>query len=281
MPELTLKDRTIAIPETRELSTFVDLLKTAGANVVTCPLVAILDAPDHAPIEKWLTELAAGQFDDVILFTGEGVQRLLDRAQRAGIFDSVVAGLARARTITRGPKPARALTQLKLRPTITATNPTTGGIMEALAAENLSGRRVGVQLYGGEPNETLMSFLRGGGAVVSAVAPYIYAPASDDERVLDLITRMSNGTIDAIAFTSASQVERLFSIAASHHVSALLLAGLARTRVAAVGPIVEKTLMERSVRVDLRPARNYFLKPLVAALAASFTTTPSSSANAA
>jgi uroporphyrinogen-III synthase len=42
----------------------------------------------------------------------------------------------------------------------------------------LSGRRVGVQLYGSEPNLPLMQFLQHAGACVLPVAPYVYSGAS-------------------------------------------------------------------------------------------------------
>src|SRR5256885_8420178 len=45
-----LAGRTIAVPETRELEVFAAMLERRGASVVRCPLVAIRDAPDPAPV---------------------------------------------------------------------------------------------------------------------------------------------------------------------------------------------------------------------------------------
>ena len=61
---------------------------------------------------------------------------------------------------------------------------------------NLTGRRIGVQLYGTDPNERLMAFLASAGAVALPVAPYIYAPASHEDKVADLIQGLANGGID-------------------------------------------------------------------------------------
>ncbi len=76
--------------------------------------------------------------------------------------------LAKVRKITRGPKPARALRELGLKPDIAAQVPTTAGVIAALEplAFSLEGRSFGVQLYGSEPNLPLIEFLhalRGGG----------------------------------------------------------------------------------------------------------------------
>src|SRR4029078_7978438 len=69
-----------------------------------------------------------------------------------------VAQLARVRKITRGPKPARALREIVLKPDIPAGIPTTAGVIGALRAEQLADRSIGVQLYGTEPNAPLIDF---------------------------------------------------------------------------------------------------------------------------
>ena len=84
--------------------------------MLRCPLVSILDAPDPAPVVAWLRELVSGRFAYVILMTGEGVRRLLGFAEREGLRDAVIAALARTRTVTRGPKPGRALKEVGLAP---------------------------------------------------------------------------------------------------------------------------------------------------------------------
>jgi uroporphyrinogen-III synthase len=164
--------------------------------------------------------------------------------------------------VTRGPKPARALRELSLRADLAALEPTTAGIIASLRDQPLAGRRVAVQLYGTEPNLPLIGFLEGAGASVTTVAPYVYADAADDQAVRALLTRLGTGTIDAIAFTSTPQVERLFALAPAGEVTA----ALARTLVAAVGPVVAQTLKKHGVAAHLMPADSFFLKPLTAAL---------------
>jgi uroporphyrinogen-III synthase len=270
MSTSSLAGRTIAVPETRELDVFAGLLERRGATVVRCPLVAIRDAPDPAPVLDWIRRFAAGGCDDLILLTGEGLRRLLsciDRHEPA-LREAFLRELARARKITRGPKPARALKELGLRAELPAAAPTTAGIIETLRAADLSrgpgltGRRVGLQLYGTEPNRPLVEFLESAGAHVLAVAPYVYADEADERAVRMLLERLAAGEIDAIAFTSTPQIERLFAVAPAD----VVRAALGRTLVAAVGPVLAGTLGERGVRVDVVPHEAYFLKPLTAAL---------------
>lgn len=266
--EEKLTDRLIALPETRELDLFADMLERRGARTLRCPLVSILDSPHEAPIKTWLQRCIAGEFDDLILLTGEGLRRLLGFAERWQLRDAFVKSLEPIRKITRGPKPARALRDIGLRPDIAASAPTTEGIIRDLQQQNLQGRRVGVQLYGEEPNALLMDFLREAGAQACPVAPYIYADAADDKRVRALILELDAGRVDAIAFTSSPQVQRLFSVAKQSGLETQLRHGLAATKVAAVGPLIADSLREAGIRVDLMPADSFFLKPLVNELAA-------------
>jgi uroporphyrinogen-III synthase len=264
MEKLPLAGRVIAVPETREIDLFAAMLERRGAQVVRCPMVAIRDAPDPAPVLKWSRELAQGSFDDLILLTGEGLRRILSCIERnePSLREPFVAALAPIRKITRGPKPARALRDLGMKPDIAAERPTTEGVIASLQPLDLQGRRFGVQLYGTEPNRPLVEFLQAAGAKVSTVAPYVYADAADDAAVMNLLTRLQTGEIDAIAFTSTPQVERLFAVASVQAVTA----ALGKTVVAAVGPVVADTLQKHGIQPRVMPEESFFLKPLTSVL---------------
>ena len=265
----SLAGRCIAVPETRELDLFAALLERRGASVLRCPLVAILDAPDPAPVRAWLARFCDGACDDLVLLTGEGLRRLLGCLERhdAERLDAFRAQLARVRTIVRGPKPGRVLRTLGLRPTLVAETPTSEGVIEVLRTLDLRGRRVGVQRYGSEPSTRLLDTLTAAGATPLPVSPYVYADAADDAAVADLITRLAAGQVDAIAFTSMAQVDRLFGLASRRGLDDTLRAGLSGSTVAAVGPVVADALRARGVAVDVMPGEAFFLKPLTQALA--------------
>lgn len=262
---MTLANRTIALAEGRQLEELAGMLEKEGATPLRCPLLSILDAPDEAPILGWLDRLQNGEFAWVILLTGEGVRRLLSCAERHGRRENFVAALGKTQTITRGPKPARALREIGLAPKLLAQAPTTEGVIASLRALSLAGMTVGVQLYS-ESNPPLEAFLREVGAIAVFVQPYIYAPASDSERVVRLMTQISDGKVDAIVFTSSPQIDRLFEVAEETGQIALLQAGLKKTLVAAVGPIVEQNLVKRGVAVQVCPEQGFVMKNLVSHL---------------
>ncbi|MBI1830519.1 MAG: uroporphyrinogen-III synthase, partial [Planctomycetes bacterium] len=155
--------------------------------------------------------------------------------------DGVVAAFAKTRTLIRGPKPGRALREIGLTATLIAQTPTTDGVIASLRTLELKDLSIGVQLYN-EQNPPLEQFLREAGANALTVQPYIYAPAADAERIAELFRGMAAGEVAAIIFTSSPQIDRLFEVALERGAMALLRDGLARTLVAAVGPIVQENL---------------------------------------
>jgi uroporphyrinogen-III synthase len=265
MNEWNLKGKRIAVPEMRELEVFSGLLERRGAEVLRCPLVSIYDSPHSAQVLAFAVKLADGGFDDFVLITGEGLRRILGCIDKhePSLRPRFVEGLGRLRTITRGPKPARALRELGLKPSLEAREPTTDGVIHVFGTQDLARRRVAVQLYGNDPNLTLMRFLRQRDAEITTVAPYVYGNATDDATVQALLERMAAGEVDAIAFTSKLQIERLMT----QHPAPLVRRALTRTKIAAVGPIVAEAIRSYGFEVSSSPEHSWFMKPLVVALA--------------
>lgn len=266
---LPLDGITVALPETRELDLFARMLEERGASTWRCPLVSILDTPDRDPVDRWLRDVATEGLDWMVLLTGEGLRRLARFAEELGYRDDFVTALGRARRITRGPKPGRALREIGLRGDVDADEPTTDGVISALRREDLAGRRVGVQLYG-EPNPRLVGFLEEAGADVRPVAPYVYASAAEDQRVMELIEALTRHEIDVVAFTSKAQVDRLTRMGRSADLSSQLDKALRSTVIAAVGPVVADALRDQGFEPELMPQESFFMKPLVREIVARF-----------
>jgi uroporphyrinogen-III synthase len=265
-----LKGKRIAVPEMRELEIFSSLLERRGAEVLRCPLVTIYDTPHSAAVLAFAVQVSEGAFDDFVLITGEGLTRILSCINKHDpvLQERFVAGLAQLRTITRGPKPARVLRSLGLKPNVEAKAPTTSGVIEVLKPLDLKGRRVALQLYGNDPNMMLQTFLRERGVVLTTVAPYVYGNAADAATVSALLERMAAGEVDAIAFTSKLQIERLVS----EQPAQLVKRALSRTLIAAVGPIVAESIRAHGFEVASSPEHSWFMKPLVVALSEALNT---------
>ena len=266
----------ILILETREEAQFSRLLAEQGADVLQCPMFAIHDAPDPVPVEAWIRRFIENPCDDLVLMTGEGLRRLMKVARRAGCDSEFVTALGKARKFARGPKPGRALREIGLEPQVTTEKPTSEGIAEMLSHVDLSGHRLGLQLYPDKDHAALIGAITAQGAEVDTVLPYVYDAKAADANIVTAIEEMARGAIDAIALTSSGQVRRLMDVAQAHGRENELRAGLERTPIASVGPVVSDELKLHRLRTDIYPANEaYFMKPLISAMAAALgKTTP-------
>lgn len=258
-----LHGEVVAVPEARQVDVLANLLERRGASVLRCPLVGIEDSPDEPAVVAWIDRLHLTPTSLAVFYTGEGVQRLAGFAQRAGRAAAFVEALERTPKLTRGPKPKRALKKLGLEAEYAATEPTTAGMIETAQSIAAPLERVAIQLYSQDQDRQLADYFHTRGADVDTIAPYTYASAADDERVAALLSEMAAGRVDAIAFTSKAQVQRLLALAKKRRLDALLKAGFTKTKVAAVGPVVAAELAAADIRVDTIPQESYSMKPLV------------------
>ncbi|QUS39154.1 uroporphyrinogen-III synthase [Tardiphaga alba] len=267
----------ILILETREEAQFSRLLKEKGADVLQCPMFTIEDVPDARPVEDWIARFVADPFDDLVLMTGEGLRRMLKVVRRTCGDAAFVEAVGKSRRFTRGPKPGKALREIGLAPDVTTEKPTSEGIAEMLAAYDLTGRRVGLQLYPEKDHAALIRAIEAQGAVVDAVIPYIYDSKAADTNILAAIDEMESARVDAIALTSSGQVRRLVDAARTHGREDQLRNALAKTPIASVGPVVSDELESYGFRASITPAEGaFFMRPLISAMSVALARNPSS-----
>src|ERR1700716_1388129 len=203
----------ILILESREEAQFSRLLTEQGADVLQCPMFAIHDAPDSAPVEAWIGRFIEKPCDDLVLMTGEGLRRVMKVARRIDLDQDFIAAVGRTRKFARGPKPGRALREIGLEPQATTEKPTSEGIAEMLSRVDLRDHRVGLQLYPDKDHSALIGAIAAQGAKVDSVLPYVYDAQAADADIVTAIEEMAQGRIDAIAPTNLGQVRRLVEVA--------------------------------------------------------------------
>jgi uroporphyrinogen-III synthase len=231
-------------------------------------MFTIHDAPDPAPVEAWIRRFIAAPFDDLVLMTGEGLRRLMKVVRRIGVEAEFIAALGKAQKFARGPKPGKALREIGLEPQVTTEKPTSEGMAEMLARVDLSGHRVGLQLYPDKDHSVLIGAIEAQGAAVDTVLPYVYDAQAADANIVTAIDEMAEGRIDAIALTNLGQIRRLVEVARARGYEARLRDGLDRTPIASVGPAVSDELKSHGLRTDIYPANDtFFMKPLISAMA--------------
>jgi uroporphyrinogen-III synthase len=109
---------------------------------------------------------------------------------------------------------------------------------------------VAVQEYGVE-NPELLAGLADRGASVLRVPIYRWALPVDLEPLRQAIRRLTAGDVDVALFTSATQVEHLFRVAAAE--GEAVRAALAVTVVGSIGPVCREALERHGISVDVEP----------------------------
>src|SRR5262245_47877434 len=213
-----LENITVAIAEHRLTKEFASLFERLGATVHTCPVLEEKPVDNREDLQRFVRNVCAGKLDLMIFLTGVGARFLVGEAESIGLKDEFIAALGKLTVVVRGPKPVAALRQFGVRIDVIPQTPTTQGVIEALSAKDLKNCRVGVQLYG-TPNPELVTALESRGATVTALHLYDYGAVADAGAVKTLVSKILNGEIQVIVFTSAPQVKILFQLAAQLHIS--------------------------------------------------------------
>ena len=249
----------VAIIENRYPEQLTQLLERQGASVVSVPLLKEAPIEDSSGARRFFSICENMPIDYLVFYTGVGVDILCKHTKKLEILE-------KSRILARGPKAVNALKRAGIRVDLVAETATTEGILRTLSREPLKGKTVLVQLYG-QDNPELSTALQKKGATVIGVSVYNYAEASDPAVVEALVKRILERSIDAIAFTSATQVPFFFESAARVADStAFRDCFKSDVVVASVGEVTSRALREVGVDPHVVPEESK-MGPMVKALA--------------
>ena len=260
-----MRGKKVALLETRLSPQMADLITRRGGLPVLAPALAELPDLDPDRIAALVASFATEPPRLVIFQTGVGTQALFAATDALGITGKLLAALAAAVIAVRGPKPTGVLRGRGVRIDLSAADPfTTAEVMAAVAAVPLAGARVVVQRYG-VTNSELDAALKAKGAEIVEIPTYRWSLPSDAGPLTALLDALDRREIDAVAVTNAAQVYNLFALAEKNGRGEALRAGLNRTLVASVGPVVSATLRKFGIAIGLE-ARPPKMGPLISAL---------------
>ncbi|WP_329235636.1 uroporphyrinogen-III synthase [Actinoallomurus sp. NBC_01490] len=248
---------TVGVTASRRREELSALLERKGARVVYAPAIHLVPLADDTELLDATRALLAGPVDDIVVTTGVGFRAWLEAAEGWGLRDDLVKLLSDARVFARG---TRARSAVRAAGVTETWSPEHGEpehwdeVLRHLLEEDLTGRRIAVQLYG-DPTPQLTGTLRRAGARVVEIPVYRWARSDDPTPLRRLVGQAVAGTVDAITFTSAPAVAATLAVAADDNLEGLFLGAL-RTHVlaACVGPVTAAPLEERGV-VPISPER--------------------------
>ena len=230
------------------------LVRRHGGVPYSAPVLQERYLKDSPQVQQAIADVCEGRVDLAIFLTGVGADAMMGIAETMGRLAEFENGLREITVVARSPKPGRILRRHKIPIAIMPPEPyTSADLTAAMGSLELAGKRVVYQRYGG-PDSELPTYLREHEADYRELTLYDWGLPEDTGPVLDLIGRLEDGQVDALAFTSRPQVPNLFAIAEDAGLQESLRRSLAeRVAVASVGPVCTRKLLEHGVAVDVEP----------------------------
>ena len=265
-----MKDKTIAILESRSGEQLADIVRKYGGKPFLAPALAEIPDIDHTHISGLINSWEGTPPDIFIFQTGVGVKALFATVDQLHLTEKLLRFLELAIVVVRGPKPTAILRSRNSRIDLRADDPyTTKQILAALNGINLMGKKIVVQRYG-NTNFELQQELLDKGAKIDEIATYRWS-MPDTQPLIELMDALDKNIIDMVCFTSASQVENLFTLAQNLNRADHFLASINRSLIASIGPVCSKMLITFGVRVDIE-ASPPKLGPFISAINNQFAT---------
>jgi uroporphyrinogen III methyltransferase/synthase len=249
----------------QQASQLAELLRDEGAWPVECPTIEIRPPASWAELDAALAR--AGEYDWVLFTSANAVRVVLERLAGTG---RDIRALGRARLGAIGPATAASLEALRLRVDVVPQEYRAEAVTAALEAAagpgGLAGRTVLIP-RAAEARDVVPDELAARGARVHCVTAY--QTVLPDQGGGPARALLRSGAIDAVTFTSGSTVRNLVELIGREETPRLL----ARTLVAAIGPVTAAAASAAGIRVDLVPEAAT-VPALVRALVASLPARP-------
>lgn len=246
-----LEGKRIAIAGDRRFEDIERIVAKQGGVALSRPMMrsAPLDDPETMSAVLRLCDEGC---DWLLLVTGMGTRAMVEVAETLGRKADLLKRMGEARLAVRGYKTVKALKDLGLKPEVEDDDGTTEGLRRGLEPFDFTGQRVAFKLHGERVPE-LTDWLSSRGATVFEIPLYRYQPPSDDE-VQTLLHEIFSGELNAVAFTSNTQVHYLFGVAERFGEAEALREAFATTILAAsVGHMTSAALREAGVTRLVQP----------------------------
>ena len=227
------------------------LLRRQGAAVCSAPAITKVALLDDDELHRQTAALIARPPDILIATTGIGFRGWIAAAEGWGVADQLVAALARARIVSRGPKATGALRAVGLHEQWSPESESSREVLHHLLESGVHGRRIALQLHGAtehwDPFPEFVGELRAAGAEVVPIRMYRWLPARTAEFD-QLISQIAQRHVDAVSFTSAPAAAATLQRARELGIADQLIDAL-RTDVCAmcVGPVTAQPLMRLGI----------------------------------
>ncbi len=253
-----LFQKRILVTRTRDqASSLVVGLEERGAFCLECSTINIQPMEDYTDFDEELEHL--GEYHWVLFTSINGVKYFFRRLHAKGMDARDLKGPSFGCV---GKATADVLFQYGINADLIPETFTGEGLAKSLLDQGVEGRNILIP-RAKEGQEYLPETLRGAGAQV-AVVP-IYQNIPEDGQAEIVRRELGKNGIDMITFTSSSTVSNFIAMLGVESKEELqqLLSGV---KIAAIGPITAKTVMDSGLNVDVE-AKEHTVDGLITAIA--------------
>lgn len=251
--------RVLVTRSVEQAGRFAELLTTAGAEPLLCPVLEVLPPADPEPLQAAVAQL--DRTDLLILTSSNAVDALFTALQGAGRDLRALAGVEIA---VVGPKTGEALAARGLVPDLVPADYRAEGVLARLQERGVANQRI---LYPRAElaRDLLVRELTAAGAEVDAPVAYRTRPPAAGKECLQALLA---GGCDVVTFTSSSTVDNLLALAGPEERQRLEQATLV-----SIGPLTTATARRHGLTVQVEAAEST-LEGMVAAMVDYFAGNP-------
>lgn len=226
----TLSGKSIVVTRAREqASALVKLLSDLGAECLECPTIKVVPPADWKPLDTAIKNLSS--YDWLIFTSVNGANFFFERLFKQ---NRDVRALSNLHTASIGPATANRMFDFGLTSDIVPKSYRAESVIEAFANEDIKGKRI-LLPRAKEARPILPVELAKMGAEVNEVTAYCTKEVRDNVDLL--LSRLQEGTIDLITFTSSSTVTNFHALIPPAKFNDLIRG----VTVATIGPITADT----------------------------------------
>ncbi|KGX91811.1 uroporphyrinogen-III synthase [Pontibacillus marinus] len=244
-----LDNKRIAVAASRKADTISILLEKKGGKPIPYPIQGEMELHEQTSFQN-VRDLVEQPFEWVVLTTGIGSKTLTQAAANNALHNAFFEKLKQTNIAIRGSKTMSWLKENELSPTIVTEDGTMETLLHDLERRKSpeSYNRLFLQAYN-QDDAVWKDALEDLGFTVYLSQPYAYK-RPDEQVTRDLRQEIIKQSIDAVLFTSKTQVQNLFEKQGDHQ---LVHSFNDQVLAVAVGKVTAKELEKQGIVHVLQP----------------------------
>ncbi|MDA3832706.1 MAG: uroporphyrinogen-III C-methyltransferase [Spirochaetales bacterium] len=225
-----LSGKRIVVTRAREQASYlIKFLSDLGAECLECPTIKIVPPDDWKPLDAAIKNIAT--YDWLVFTSVNGVSAFFERLFKNNMD---TRSLGKLRTASIGPATAKRMFDFGLTSDIVPKSYRAESVIEAFENDDIKGKRI-LLPRAKEARPILPVELAKMGAEIDEITAYCTKEVRDNADLL--LSRLEEGTIDLITFTSSSTVKNFHALIPPAKFNDLMK----DVTIASIGPITSDT----------------------------------------